>query len=212
MQFGADDRRVRGGGGVDAPERPHHHDRLAGCALVGREGEAGERLVAFEGRSAMPPRLGERDPELQRIEGDGALAHRVLGVRDPGAARHEVERTARDDHVAADRVAVAHVARERPGDGLEADVRMRLHPHRRDLRAEAVEEAPRAHERQIALRQRPVHLHRADAAERHLARFEQERPRTVALRRRLDGDARLGVESGHASVLTRGRRARATPR
>ena len=66
--------------------------------------------MALEGGCAVAPRFGERDPELQRIEGDGLLAHRVLGVRDSGAARHEVERTARDDDVAADRVAMADVA------------------------------------------------------------------------------------------------------
>ena len=39
------------------------------------------------------------------------------------------------DDVAADRVAVADVAGERPGHRLQSDVRMRLHPHARDLRA-----------------------------------------------------------------------------
>ncbi len=110
----------------------------------------------------------------------------------------------RTTHVAADGVAVADLADERPGHRLEPDVRMRLHPHPRHLRAEAVEEAPGAHEGQVALRQRPPHLHRADAAERHLARLEEQRTRAVALGRRLGRDGVVGVEPGHGRALTRG--------
>jgi hypothetical protein len=120
-------------------------------------------------------------------------------VCDTGATGHQVEGTGAQGEVAADRIAMADLPVERPGDRLQPDVRVRFDAHPCELRSESVEEAPRSHQRQVALRQRPVHRHRAHPAQRHLARFEQKRLRAVARRGFLLGDRLVGVESGHLS-------------
>ena len=161
--------------------------------------------MALESGCAVSAGLGKRDPQLQRVQLDRLLADRILGVRDALAAGHEVQHATTDDDIAADRVAMADVAREGPGHRLQSDVRVRLDPHPGDLRTESVEEAPRAHQREVALRKGAMHRHRAHPAERHLARLEQQRPRSGAVRgfrflRLMKGDHPfVGIQPCHLS-------------
>ncbi len=87
---------------------------------------------------------------------------------------------------------------------------MRLDAHARHLRSEPVEEAPGTDQRQVALGQAASHLHRPDAAERHLARLEQQGLGAVAFGGLLGGDRVIGVEPGHRGTVTPGSGARAT--
>ena len=148
MHLRSRDRGVHRGGRCHARERTDNDCRACPVAEI----DDGEVLVAFERGGTVPSRIGQSDPQLERVEGDGIVADGVFRVGDAGAARHEIERSAPHDDVAAEHVAVAHVADERPGHRLQADVRMRFDAHLRRLRAETVEEAPRAHHRQRSLR------------------------------------------------------------
>ncbi len=160
--------------------------------------------MAFESGCTVSAGLGEGDPQLQRVQVDGLLSDRILGVCDALAAGHEVQHAAADGDIAADRVAMADVAREGPRHRLQSDVRVRLDPHSSDLRTEAVEEAPRAHQRKVALRKGPMHRHRAHAAQRHLARLEQQRAGSGCVYgfrflRLPEGDLFAGIQPCHLS-------------
>jgi hypothetical protein len=65
-------------------------------------------------------------------------------VRDAVAARHDVEFAGLNLNVAADAVAVSNLSLDGPGHCLQADVRVRQHPHTHLFVIEAIEEAPRA--------------------------------------------------------------------
>ena len=166
--------------------------------------------MLLERGSAVAARLGEGDPELQGVERDRIVAERVLGVGDARAARHEVERAAAHEHVAADRVAVAHFADQGPGHGLQPDVRVRLDAHLRLLRAETVEKAPGADQGQVALGKSAVHFHRPHPAERHLARLEQHSARPAIAAPRWGAESlrrhRAGVEPGHDASIAGAKR------
>ena len=76
-------------------------------------------------------------------------------------------------------------------------MRVRVDAHRRALRSEAVEKAPRADHGQIPLRECAGHVHTAHSAERHLARLEGQQSGPVAVGSTFLGDRRVGVEPGH---------------
>jgi hypothetical protein len=99
---------------------------------------------------------GQRDPQLRRVQAR-AFVQRVLGVGDAAPGGHQVDLAGTDDLFVAQRVAVHHLALDEPGEGLQADVRVRAHVHAgagRELhRAGVVEEAPGAHQPALAVRQ-----------------------------------------------------------
>ena len=158
--LGADDRRVRAGGGDGTGELAHHDDRVGGIAgsrrglvLLRRSPRRSwSRRCAPRGSCACCSKAG---PPWRRSSGSATHSCRASSSTSsspteysecemPRAARHQVQRAPPHHDVAADAVAVTHVAEERPGHGLQPDVRVRLHPHAGALRTEAVEEAPRA--------------------------------------------------------------------
>ena len=94
-----------------------------GADQHGGEGVAdvdpGELGVVREGGRPVPGGLGLGDPQLGPVVG---AVPAVLGVGDAVARGHEVELAGADGLLGAQAVGVEHLAREQPGDGLEADV------------------------------------------------------------------------------------------
>ena len=116
-------------------------------------------------------------------------------------------RTGPDDGVRAEAVAVLDLAGEQPAHRLQPGVRVRRDVHATGagdvVRAVVVGEAPGADERALALGEGAPHGHRAGAAERDVARFEDLH--TVGRRRRgADGLLRLRLDVAHGSSLHRG--------
>ncbi|VXB72952.1 hypothetical protein PLANTIT3_60129 [Plantibacter sp. T3] len=167
--------------------------------LQARSAVDGQVRVLLERRRHRGGGLRQRHPQLEAVHGGRLLAHRELGVRHAPTARHEVELARADDHVAAHAVAVADVADERPGHGLQAGVRMRQDAHQRPVLVEAVEEAPGADHRQLALREGAMDAQAADAAEGDLAGLEESRSGSVGCV--ADAGDRVGVESRHERLL-----------
>jgi hypothetical protein len=83
--------------------------------------DPGELGVVLEGGGAVagPLRLG--DPQLDAVQ-LATVAGALLGVGDAVAGRHQVELAGPDELLGAEAVAVQHLARQQPGDGLEAGV------------------------------------------------------------------------------------------
>ena len=99
-----------------------------------------------------------------------------LGVADPAAGGHQVDLAGAHDRPVAGAVAVLDLAGEQPADRLQTGVRVGGHDHAARLgdvvRAVVVEEAPGADHGAATARQRAPYVHRAQAAERHLARLD----------------------------------------
>ena len=101
-----------------------------------------------------------------------------VGVADPGAGGHEVDLAGAHTTDDAAGVAVLDLALEEPGDGLQTGVRVGRDVHAAGavggdlLRAVVVDEAPRADEGALPVRQGPADGDRAQPAERHLAPAE----------------------------------------
>ena len=171
--LGAEQRRVDVGGGRESVDRPDEDRRPDARRRP-------ERQVAhlLEARGSLGDPVRQRDPELRGVQ-ERLGAERELRVRHPASRGHQVELPRSHDDLGADAVPVQDLAGDRPRHGLQAGVRVGEYPHVDVLRAELVEEAPRAHQRQAALRERAADLHRADAAERHLARRVQLDHRSV---------------------------------
>ena len=188
---GADERGVHDRRRADPVDLPDHHRRRDA-------GRGPDRQVDHLLERGSPGRgaVGQRDPQLHGVH-PGALTDRELGVGDAPAGGHEVELTGPHDHVRADAVPVVDLALDRPGDGLQPRVRVGEHAHLHVLRAELVEEAPRADRRKSALRQGPPDVHVPDAAQWHVARLValQERAAPAVADAQLGSGARLQV--GH---------------
>ena len=133
----------------------------------------GQLAVLLEPGALVVAR-GQGHPQLDRVQ-QGPLAQRQLGVRDARAGGHEVELAGAQHDVAAEAVAVVHLARERPRHRLQPGVRVRQDPHVHALGADPVEEAPGPDGGQGPVRQPALHAHPADAAEGHLAAGQQGR-------------------------------------
>ena len=72
---------------------------------------------------------GLGDPQLHAVQVAAVGAGALLGVGDAPPGRHQVELAGHDDLLAAERVTVQRLALQEPGDGLQADVRMRGDVH-----------------------------------------------------------------------------------
>ena len=112
----------------------------------------GQLGVVLEARRTVAVRFGQRNPQLGGVDVRGRLA--FLGMGDAVAGRHQVDLAGADDLGVAQAIAVQHFAADHPGEGLQADVRMRadLHARRRGVgRTGVVEKAPGADLAQGAL-------------------------------------------------------------
>ena len=118
--------------------------------------------VVVEGRGAILVLRWQGDPELRRVQAC-AVVQGVLGVGDAMTRGHQVDLAGADDLLVAQTVAMQHLALDQPGEGLQADVRMRadvhalagLEPHG----AGVIEEAPRANHALLAIGERTAHEH-----------------------------------------------------
>ena len=120
-------------------------------------------------------------PQLDAVQPVARGPEAVLGVRDAPPGRHDVQLAGVHELAAADAVAVLDVAVQQPGDGLQADVRVRRHVHAHGLRrgvgrTEVVDEAPGPDRPDLAVGQRAAHEHGAGPSQGHLARLEQGEP------------------------------------
>jgi hypothetical protein len=194
------DRREHGRGRGRSGEFAEGHD-----ALRAFEFEPRKRSVPLEAGGDPVAAVRQRHPQLQALDERG-LAQRELGVRDAGAAGHEVQLAGAQQHVRAEAVAVPDLARYGPGHGLEPGVRVGEHRHVRALGPELVEEAPSSHGGHLPLRQGAADVHGADAAERHVPGLQQDRlgPGVAGGPAGLFHGANL--EIAHAVTLARERR------
>ena len=137
---------------------------------------------------------------------------RVAGVETsewlmPRPGRHQVELAGPHRGVVAGAVAVLDLAAEEPADGLQPGVRVRrdLHPAGvgHQVGPVVVDEAPRADQAALPLRQGAADGHRPQPAERHLARREhlQRRPTAARPEPQL---GRIALRVGHDPRLARG--------
>ncbi len=85
----------------------------------------GQLGVVFESGRPVPGGLGLRHPELDALEFALEASGVLLGVGHAVASRHEIELPGPHDLLRAQAVAVEHLARDEPGHGLEAQVRVR---------------------------------------------------------------------------------------
>ena len=130
----------------------------------------------LESRIDQAAGVGQRDPELNAVQGRVVLGRRLLGVRDASPGRHQVELTRPDQLLGAQAVPVQHVPCQQPGDRLEADVRMRRHVHPGHAvdvhRAVVIDEAPGADAAAQPEGQHATHRHRTDAGIARLGQFK----------------------------------------
>src|SRR5687767_11605342 len=101
----------------------------------------------IESRIAMARRVGQRDPELHAIQDARRTAGSLLGMRDGPARGHDIELAGDDQTLESEAVAMKDLAIEKPGHGLQPDVRMRRNVHRFSFRegqgTVTIEKAPR---------------------------------------------------------------------
>ena len=135
------------------------------CAL---EVELRQLVVVLERRSVVAGRRRLRDPELDALDRSPIAARSLLGVRDAATGGHEVELAGSDHLLGAERIAMQRLPFEQPGDGLEADVRVRGNVEAMRLvdvgRPHVVEEAPRPDGASTAAWERPTNAEGADLA------------------------------------------------
>ena len=111
--------------------------------------------------AGVGPAVSDREsgPELDPMEARRVIRRRFLGVGDAATGGHEVELPRPNRLPVAEAVAVQHLALNEPGDRLQADVRMRWHPHARAprdvVRPEVIDEAPCADRRAQGRREEP---------------------------------------------------------
>lgn len=102
------------------------------------------------------------DPELHTVEPAAVRGRSRLRMRDAAARRHHVHAARSHHRLDAEAVLMEDFAVEEPGNGLDADVRMRRDVHRRAGRKRerpvAVEKAPRADQSSLAHRKRAPDL------------------------------------------------------
>ncbi len=162
------------------------------------------RRVVLEPRLDRAAGVGQRHPQLGAVQ-RGRAAGGHLGVADPAAGGHQVDLAGAHDRPVAGAVTVLDLAGEQPADRLQPGVRVGGHDHAARVGdvvgAVVVEEAPGADHGAAAARQRAPYVHRAEAAERHLARLDHghgghvtslpRRPRACS--RRLPAGAGAGL-------------------
>ncbi len=155
--------------GLSGHVRAHHGregapGREKAAQLTHEQGRAtalqldhGERAMLCEGRRGLAAGSRKSHPELQTPEAPHVARGRLFRVRDPPPGRHEVEHPGAGRPLEPETVVVDQLSFEQPGDGLEADVRMRSHVHRfargEGQRTVGVEEAPGPHQATPAARQ-----------------------------------------------------------
>ena len=155
---------------------------------------------------------GQGQPELDAVQPRVMLAGRFLGMGDPPPGGHQVELAGPDHLLTAQAVPVQHVPVQQPGDGLQADVRVRrhLHPghavHRH--RAVVVHEAPGADAAPVPQRQQPADLDIPDPGHPprgQLARGQVADGRLtwLAVRARRIRDGHIRVGSAHVPIVRR---------
>src|SRR5699024_5968999 len=110
-------------------------------------------------------------PQLDAVE-VRAVGPGVLGVGDATAGDHQDGVAGGDVEVVACGVVVADLAAEQPGAGGEPGVRVRRDVHRRVVGPEVVGEDERADAGALLVGQGAADDHRAVAAERNFAGFE----------------------------------------
>jgi hypothetical protein len=121
--------------------------------------------VVLERGGTVAGPLGLGDPELDAVQHAAEAAGRLLGVGDAVPGGHEVQLAGADELFGAEAVAMQHLARQQPGDGLEpgvgvgADVQAGGLGHQR--RAHVVGEAPGPDGAPLPARERPSHRHPA---------------------------------------------------
>ncbi|MPM93325.1 hypothetical protein SDC9_140462 [bioreactor metagenome] len=132
-------------------------------------------LVVVEPRGGQAVRGRQRRPQLHAVQ-LRAVLRRVLRVVDPPPCGHQVELSGTDHHPRPERVAMLDLTGEQPGDGLQRRVRVRGHAHPavlgRILRAEVVQEAPRADQRPVSVRQRPPDPQSAGGGQHRVTRTD----------------------------------------
>jgi len=141
-------------------ERTDEH--RGGCVI---EVDLRESSMMLERGSGVPSRFGLRDPELDAVV-SALPAAPLFGVGHAVAGGHQVQLT-RDDHlIRTDRVDVAELAVEQPGDGLQSDVGMRADAGVVGIGhadgADVIGEAPRTDGSPGALGKRAPHRGAAD--------------------------------------------------
>jgi len=176
LRFGVEQRRehLRGRGHPPGGAGDHAH----ACGAERERRDRVRRVVLERGLDLLVPRR-ERHPELQEVRARAAGAQRgrgALGVCDAAAGDHPVERAGPDRLLGAQAVAVQDLALEGPGDGRQADVRVRPHVHalpRPEVdRPEMVEEHEGADHPALGRRQQATH--RDSAAQVAPARADHE--------------------------------------
>ena len=106
--------------------------------------------------------VGQGNPQLGRMH---AQCLGLFGMGNAVASRHQIDLAGADDLLAAQAVAVQHLALDHPGESLQADMGMGadLHAGRRwEGRAGVVEEAPGPYLAQCRLRNGTVDGDAAD--------------------------------------------------
>ena len=202
-QLGAHHRGEDGGRGAHARQRPGEHGDLESGQA--RRGQLG---MVLEGRRHVPLRAGQGQPELDAVQPRVMLAGRFLGMGDSPPCGHQVELAGPDHLLTAQAVAVQHVPVQQPGDGLQADVRVRrhLHPghavHRH--RAVVVHEAPGADAAPAPQRQQPADLDVPDPGYPPRGQLARGQLTWLAVRARRIRDGHIRVGSAHVPILRRG--------
>ncbi|BDZ38492.1 hypothetical protein GCM10025863_11060 [Microbacterium suwonense] len=114
-------------------------------------------------------------PELHAVQ-HGGVGSADLLVGDATAGDHQVQLAGEHSRIHSVRVEVVDAPGEQPGDSREPGVRVPGHLHPAGVGdvvgSVVVEKAPSADQGALLLRQRAVHRHGADAAQRYLARGE----------------------------------------
>jgi len=104
----------------------------------------------------MALRVGQGNPQLRGVQAR-ALQQRILGMRYAAPGGHQVHLAGANGLLVAQRVTVHHLALDHPGEGLQADMRVRPDMHalaRRELhRPQVIQKTPGAHGAPFAVRQ-----------------------------------------------------------
>ena len=158
QQLGAEQRGVGRDRRRDPEQRAEEHPRLPPVA--------GDRVggVVLEGRRRRRATASGRATHSWAPCSIGGAGRRHLGVADPAAGGHQVDLAGADHRVVAGAVAVLDLAGEEPAHRLQPGVRVRGDRHAAGVGdlvgAVVVDEAPRADQRPVALRQRAAYGHR----------------------------------------------------
>jgi hypothetical protein len=158
-----------------------------------------ELRVVLERPGSVPGQLGQRNPQLDALQPAAVVAGGLLRVAHRVARGHQVELAGLDDLLGAEAVAVEHLTVREPGDGLQADMRVRSDIQATVLgdvgRAHVVGEAPGADGTPALPGQGSPHPNIADALVAALADLQARRCRTAAV-----SDRGCGVDHADRSA------------